>query len=54
MLIDLDDPAEVVADRLWKWIVTDKSLALRRKIRKELTWQAIFDNQIRPLLIGKE
>lgn len=52
MHIDLEDPAEVVADRLWKWIVADKRLALRRKIRKQLTWQAIFDSQIRPLLLG--
>jgi glycosyltransferase involved in cell wall biosynthesis len=52
MLVDLEDPAEDVACRIWRLAQTDARLNLRRRIRQQLTWQAIFQRQIRPLLHG--
>ncbi len=54
MLIDLDDPAEEVAGRIWHMAQADRRLKLRRRIRQGLTWQAIFEQQIEPLLHGVE
>jgi glycosyltransferase involved in cell wall biosynthesis len=52
MHIDLADPAEDVACRIWRMAQTDARLTLRRRIRQQLTWQAIFNQQIKPMLYG--
>jgi glycosyltransferase involved in cell wall biosynthesis len=52
MQIDLDEEADVVAERMWQLLQSDERLGLRRRIRQQLTWQAIFDRQIKPLLYG--
>jgi glycosyltransferase involved in cell wall biosynthesis len=54
MHIDLDEPAEDVAVRIWQMAQTDPRLNLRRRIRQQLTWQAIFERQIKPLLQGPD
>lgn len=52
MHIDLKDPAEDIACRIWRMAQTDARLTLRRHARQQLTWQAIFKQQIEPLLGG--
>jgi glycosyltransferase involved in cell wall biosynthesis len=48
--IDPDDPAEKTAEQIITWWHETPTLRLRRRVRRELTWQAIFNRQILPLL----
>jgi mannosylglucosylglycerate synthase len=43
-----------VADLILKWAETSPILHLRRRIRQNYTWQAIFDQDIQPLLSLRE
>jgi glycosyltransferase involved in cell wall biosynthesis len=42
--------AEQVATRMIKKLDQSATASLRRRVRKQYTWQAIFENDIRPLL----
>ncbi len=48
-----DDPAEKVADMILSWANSSPTQVLRRRIRNELTWQAIFQHDMLPLLSRK-
>jgi glycosyltransferase involved in cell wall biosynthesis len=45
-----DDPPEAVAGCILDWAQRDQAYALRRRVRREYTWKAIFERDIRPLL----
>ncbi len=44
-----DDPAQV-ADRILDWSETNSAQRLRRRVRQNYAWSAIFQQQIKPLL----
>ncbi len=43
-------PARELAERLVSWAESDQRVCLARRTRQQYTWQAIFEQQIRPLL----
>ncbi|HZW02992.1 MAG TPA: glycosyltransferase family 4 protein [Anaerolineaceae bacterium] len=43
--------AEYLADQILIWIQDNPVFQLRRKVRQNYTWQAIFDRRIEPLLV---
>jgi glycosyltransferase involved in cell wall biosynthesis len=47
------DAPEALAQRLLEWAQTDRVYALRRRVRQEFTWPAIFRRCIEPLLQGE-
>jgi glycosyltransferase involved in cell wall biosynthesis len=47
-----DDPPAAIAGRILKWAGDDRVHNLRRRVRREYTWGAIFRRDIRPLLEG--
>lgn len=49
-VFNFDDPPERVASLMMDWAQTDSIHQFRRKMRQKYTWQAIFENEIRPLL----
>ncbi len=49
-LIGLDESAESVAGRIRAWADADNRHALRRQIRRDFTWSAIFSRNILPLI----
>jgi glycosyltransferase involved in cell wall biosynthesis len=49
-VFNFDDPPERVASLMMDWAQTDSIHLFRRKMRQKYTWQAIFENEIRPLL----
>jgi mannosylglucosylglycerate synthase len=51
--IDAQEGAESIADRLIEWAASDPVQRLRRRVRQDLTWPALFKKQIRPLLSGE-
>ncbi len=53
-LFSPDDPAASVAARLLSWLKSSPSQGLRRRVRQNYTWQAIFQQAILPLLARKE
>lgn len=46
------DPAEIAA-RLAAWLEANPGYRLRRRVRQNYTWQAIFERDIAPLLRGE-
>ena len=50
ILIDVDDPPEEIADRLLAWAEDSRVHPLRRRVRQRFTWDAIFHQDIEPLL----
>lgn len=50
----LDQPPEDLAKRLLTWATDDPRLRLARRTRQSFTWEAIFRDEIEPLLHGKE
>jgi glycosyltransferase involved in cell wall biosynthesis len=50
----LDQPPEELAKRLLTWVTDDARLCLARRTRQSFTWEAIFRDEIEPLLHGKE
>jgi glycosyltransferase involved in cell wall biosynthesis len=50
---NLDESPQQLAQRLIAWTGDDKRLNLARRTRQNLTWPAIFRDQIEPLLQGK-
>lgn len=51
-VFSLNTPPDVLASQLAARLEEIKQSQLRRRLRKEFTWDAIFDRQIRPLLEG--
>lgn len=47
---DLDQTPEQLAQRLLAWVEDDARLRLARRTRQNFTWQAIFQDDIEPLL----
>jgi glycosyltransferase involved in cell wall biosynthesis len=47
-----DAPADQVAEQIVEWARNSPLLRLRQRIRKNFTWQAIFNHDILPLLTG--
>ena len=52
LLFTLDQPPQTLAKQLTPWLEADKRLRLARRMRQGFTWEAIFRNDIEPLLYG--
>jgi glycosyltransferase involved in cell wall biosynthesis len=53
-IIDAEaDPAEIAA-LILEWVDADKIYHLRRQVRQQYTWDAIFEKDIEPLLMKRE
>jgi len=48
--IETDEPPEHLAARIQAWTQQDALYRLRRRVRKEYTWSAIFRQAIQPLI----
>jgi glycosyltransferase involved in cell wall biosynthesis len=46
---DLEDPIET-ADQILEWLEGNPGYRLRRRVRQQYTWEAIYHREIRPLL----
>ena len=49
-LIQKDEPAESVAERIRQWAASDATHAQRVQVRRDFTWQGIFARKILPLI----
>jgi glycosyltransferase involved in cell wall biosynthesis len=49
-LIQPDESAESVAARIREWAAADAAHRLRKKVRQEFTWPAIFSGKLMPLI----
>jgi glycosyltransferase involved in cell wall biosynthesis len=49
-IFNFDDTPEHVAGLIMDWVQVDSIHQFRRKMRQKYTWQAIFEDEIRPLL----
>ncbi len=49
-----DDLAEHVAGLIAGWATSSPTQVLRQRVRQNFTWQAIFRNEMLPLIAGKE
>lgn len=49
-----EDRPETVSEMMLHWLKTNSRQTLRRRVRQNYTWQAIFHRDILPLLKGKE
>ncbi len=47
---DLAEPSEAIAERLAHVLRDDARYTLRRRVRQQFTWQAIYRHKIKPLL----
>lgn len=45
-----DEPPDQVAERMRAWAENNRELGLRRRVRQEYTWQALFEREIEPLI----
>ena len=54
ILFDLAEAPEEVAGRILVWAEGSAVHRLRRRVRQQYTWQAIFRRDLVPLLRGKE
>jgi glycosyltransferase involved in cell wall biosynthesis len=52
VLISADDPPELTAQRISDWAESSTEHQLRVRIRRRFTWQAIFQQDILPMLRG--
>ena len=50
LLMDVDDPPEGIAGRLFAWAADSRVHRLRRRVRQRYTWPALFRQDIEPLL----
>lgn len=50
LLFELDGPTETTAARIASALRDDKRVALRRRVRLDYTWEAIFRRDIQPLI----
>jgi glycosyltransferase involved in cell wall biosynthesis len=53
-LIDITKNPEQTAKLILDWATSDPIYHLRKKTRREFTWQAIFQKQIAPMLVKRE
>ena len=51
ILIDTSDTPEHVAEQIFSWAERNPTYHLRRQVRQQLTWEAIFERDIEPLLV---
>jgi hypothetical protein len=49
----LDTPPAELAGRILDWLDGQPTARLRRRVRRQYTWTAVFQNQILPLLEEK-
>ena len=54
ILIDTDADPTHVAGQILSWAEQSPVHRLRRRVRRDYTWQAIFRRDIEPLLGGEE
>lgn len=52
-LINIDQPPDHTAQQITEWCQYNTPYKMRRKIRQQLTWNAIYHNHIEPLLSEK-
>lgn len=53
ILFDATDDPECVAKRILDWVAQSRTHRLRRRVRQNYTWRAIFERDIEPLLRNK-
>lgn len=53
LLFELEAPPEAIAVRIADSLRGDMRVALRRRVRLDYTWEAIYHRDIKPLLTGK-
>ncbi len=53
LLLQLDTPPAELAGRILDWLDGQPTARLRRRVRRQYTWTAVFQNQILPLLEEK-
>ncbi|MRR30279.1 glycosyltransferase, partial [bacterium] len=46
----LTTSADILAQQLLNWLEENAQYQLRRRVRRDFTWDAIFEHEIRPLL----
>ncbi len=54
MTFSPEDSSEKIAELIMTWINKNSQFNLRKRVRAEYTWQAIFEHQVSPLLGAKE
>ncbi|MGD1992988.1 MAG: glycosyltransferase family 4 protein [Anaerolineae bacterium] len=54
IIIQADDDPDQIADRILDWAEGSARYRLRRRVRQDYTWRAIFHRDIEPLLRYKE
>jgi mannosylglucosylglycerate synthase len=50
ILIEAGEPAEAIAQRILEWAEGDPVQRLRRRVRQQYTWPALYRRKIEPLL----
>ena len=53
ILIEADDDPDQIAARILDWAEGSARYRLRRRVRQDYTWRAIFERDIEPLLFRK-
>lgn len=53
LIFSADDSAELVANYLLEIVERSPTAQLRRRIRMQFTWRAIFENEIQPILFSR-
>lgn len=53
LIFSADDSAELVANYLLEIVERSPTAQLRRRIRVQFTWRAIFENEIQPILLSR-
>ena len=51
-VFSLNTAPDMLAEQLLNWIEENSQYQLRRRVRRDFTWQAIFQREIKPLLEG--
>jgi len=49
--ISTTDPPEAIAAEILEWMTLSSTYRLRKKVRQQYTWESIFANSIKPLLV---
>lgn len=52
LLFDRQQPAQITARQIQVWLEDNPAARLRRKVRRNFTWEAIFAREIEPLVAG--
>ncbi len=51
-VFSLNTAPDMLVEQLLNWIEENSQYQLRRRVRRDFTWQAIFQREIKPLLEG--